>query len=52
MATTNFTRLTTNEKLTWSRDLWKQADVGAFAGRYEAMVEPHGVVMVRLPPQF
>jgi len=34
------------------RDLWKRADVGAFTGRYEAKVEPHGVVMVRITPQF
>ena len=34
------------------RDLWKKADVGTFTGRYEAKVEPHGVVMVRLAPQF
>jgi alpha-galactosidase len=34
------------------RDLWKKADIGAFAGRFEAKVEPHGVVMVRITPQF
>jgi alpha-galactosidase len=34
------------------RDLWKKADVGAFSGRFEAKVEPHGVVMVRITPQF
>jgi alpha-galactosidase len=33
------------------RDLWKKADLGAFAGRYEAEVVPHGVVMVKLTPQ-
>jgi alpha-galactosidase len=33
------------------RDLWKHADVGSFTGRYEAMVEPHGVVMLRLDPR-
>jgi alpha-galactosidase len=34
------------------RDLWQKADVGSFTGRYEATVEPHGVVMVKLTPQF
>ncbi|HUL78377.1 MAG TPA: glycoside hydrolase family 27 protein [Vicinamibacteria bacterium] len=34
------------------RDLWKKADVGTFTGRYEAKVDAHGVVMVRVTPQF
>jgi alpha-galactosidase len=34
------------------RDLWKKANIGAFTGRFEAKVEPHGVVMVRIAPQF
>jgi alpha-galactosidase len=34
------------------RDLWKKADVGVMAGHYEAKVEPHGVAMVRIAPQF
>jgi alpha-galactosidase len=33
------------------RDLWKKVDVGSFAGRYEAKVAPHDVVMVRITPQ-
>jgi alpha-galactosidase len=33
------------------RDLWKRADVGIAAGRYEAKVPPHGVVMVRITLQ-
>ena len=33
------------------RDLWKKADVGPFAGHFEAKVEPHDVVMVRITPQ-
>ena len=33
------------------RDLWKKADVGSFAGRFEAKVAPHDVVMVRITPQ-
>jgi alpha-galactosidase len=33
------------------RDLWKKADMGAFAGRFEAKVGPHDVVMVRITPQ-
>src|SRR5262249_43037993 len=32
------------------RDLWKKADLGSSTGRYEAKVEPHGVVMVKLSP--
>ena len=34
------------------RDLWRKADAGAFTGRYEAKVEPHGVAMVKVIPQF
>jgi len=34
------------------RDLWKKDDVGSFTGRHEAKVEPHGVVMVKVTPQF
>ncbi|MFN8093269.1 MAG: alpha-galactosidase [Vicinamibacteria bacterium] len=34
------------------RDLWQHADAGAASGRYEAKVEPHGVVMVKVTPQF
>jgi alpha-galactosidase len=34
------------------RDLWKKADLGSFSGRFEAKVEPHDVVMVRVTPQF
>ena len=34
------------------RDLWKRADVGTVTGRYETKVEPHGVVMVKVTPQF
>ena len=33
------------------RDLWRKADAGSFAGRFEAKVEPHGVVMLRITPQ-
>jgi alpha-galactosidase len=34
------------------RDLWKRTDVGILPGRYEAKVAPHGVVMVRITPQY
>lgn len=34
MATTNFTRLTTEEKTVWSRDLWKQARNMAFVNKF------------------
>jgi alpha-galactosidase len=30
------------------RDLWRQKDLGKFAGEFKAAVAPHGVVMVRL----
>jgi len=32
------------------RDLWAHKEIGRIAGRYEAQVESHGVVMVRLKP--
>jgi len=34
------------------RDLWKKADLGSFPGHFEAKVEPHDVVMLRVTPQF
>ena len=34
------------------RDLWQHADVGVASGRYEAKVEPHGVAMLKVSPQF
>ena len=30
------------------RDLWRQKDIGRFAGRFEAFVPRHGVVLVRV----
>jgi alpha-galactosidase len=32
------------------RDLWRQQDLGKFAGEYAASVPRHGVVFVRLRP--
>ncbi|HEY4246237.1 MAG TPA: putative Ig domain-containing protein [Lacunisphaera sp.] len=32
------------------RDLWRQKDLGAFKGKFETKVAPHGVVMIRLIP--
>ncbi len=32
------------------RDLWRQTDVGAFDGSFEAAVGRHGVLMIRLAP--
>jgi alpha-galactosidase len=32
------------------RDLWRQQDVGEFAGQFEASVPRHGVVLVRIRP--
>jgi len=34
----------------WVRDLWRQKDLGVFAGKFGATVAPHGVVLVRLFP--
>jgi alpha-galactosidase len=34
------------------RDLWKRTEVGTLAGRFEARVEPHDVVMLRITPEF
>jgi len=33
------------------RDLWKKADLGPSTGRFEAKVEPHAVVMVKVTPE-
>ncbi len=33
------------------RDLWKKADLGSVTGRFEAQVEPHDVVMLRVTTQ-
>ena len=33
------------------RDLWRKADLGAFAGRHQAKVPPHDVVMLRVTPE-
>ncbi len=32
------------------RDLWRQKDLGTFAGKFEAKVAPHGVVLVKIGP--
>ncbi len=32
------------------RDLWRQKDLGTFEGKFEATVEPHGVVLVKISP--
>jgi len=33
------------------RDLWRQKDLGAFDGKYEATVPSHGVLLLRLWPE-
>jgi alpha-galactosidase len=33
------------------RDLWRQKDLGEHKGKFEAMVAPHGVVLIRLVPR-
>ena len=30
------------------RDLWKQKDLGVFADKFESMVPPHGVILVKI----
>jgi len=47
-------------KITWEqlgitgkqkiRDLWRQKNIGAYADEFEAMIRPHGVVLVRISP--
>jgi alpha-galactosidase len=32
------------------RDLWRQKDIGKYNDSFEAMVRPHGVVLVRISP--
>jgi alpha-galactosidase len=32
------------------RDLWRQKDLGKFAGKFEAKVGRHGVVLVKISP--
>jgi alpha-galactosidase len=34
------------------RDLWKNQDLGSFAGGYKGKAEPHGVAMIRVTPEF
>lgn len=34
------------------RDLWKKTDLGVSLDHYEAKVEPHGVVMLKVTPAF
>lgn len=33
------------------RDLWPQKDIGSFVDKFETLVDPHGVMMVRLWPE-
>jgi alpha-galactosidase len=33
------------------RDLWRREEFGVFEGRYDAVVAPHGVAMVKVTPQ-
>jgi alpha-galactosidase len=32
------------------RDLWRQKTIGTYKDGFEAMVRPHGVVLVRVSP--
>lgn len=43
----NWSDLQLSGKMT-VRDLWRQKDLGVFDGAFEAMVSPHGVVLVRV----
>jgi len=48
-------------KITWQqlgltgnqvvRDLWRQKNIGTYSDSFEAMVRPHGVILVRICPQ-
>jgi alpha-galactosidase len=33
-----------------ARDLWRQKDLGKFSDKFEAIVPPHGVVLIKLSP--
>jgi alpha-galactosidase len=33
------------------RDLWRQKDIGVYEGHFEAMVRPHGVILIRILPR-
>ncbi len=54
----NKTDAASNIKIAWKdvgekgklkvRDLWKQEDIGSFKKQYAAIVQPHGVVMIRI----
>jgi hypothetical protein len=30
------------------RDVWRQKDLGAFADKFENVVAPHGVILVKI----
>jgi alpha-galactosidase len=47
--TANFSDLKISGQHT-ARDLWRQKDIGRADGKFEATVNPHGVVFVRLIP--
>ncbi|MGA2172303.1 MAG: putative Ig domain-containing protein [Sedimentisphaerales bacterium] len=32
------------------RDLWRQKDIGTYENQFEAMVRPHGVVLIKVSP--
>ena len=48
-------------KITWQqlgvtgnqavRDLWRQKNIGTYSNGFEAMVRPHGVILVRIQPE-
>jgi len=42
--------LTTAKGSLRARDLWRQKDIGTFSGKFETVVAPHGVALVRLIP--
>ena len=33
------------------RDLWRQKNIGIYSDGFEAVVRPHGVVLVRIQPE-
>jgi alpha-galactosidase len=32
------------------RDLWRQKDIGTYKDGFEAVVRPHGVILIKITP--
>jgi alpha-galactosidase len=56
----NIGKETVSVKVTWKqlgidgtktiRDLWRQKNIGTYDSEFEAMVRPHGVILVKIMP--